>query len=86
MQYHLKYRSTTIKARSPHNSSIDKLRVGRNIVSKAPIEIGQIPQSLERPEVNIEPEDFGLNDTDEQVTAQKKMIIQGKAVSKNSLI
>ena len=53
----------------------EKLICGSEIESKMPQGIGKIRQSLDQPLGN-DPEDFGLNDTDERVTSHKKDALQ----------
>ena len=66
-------RSQTKKNRQQFSS--EKMVGGTYVVSKMPQGIGRIRQSLDQPFGN-EPEDFGLNDTDERVTTQKKQVLK----------
>lgn len=55
---------------------------GKNILAKKPEKIGKVRQSIDFPTGN-EPEDFGLNDTDERVTSQKKVLLHRNIDWKN---
>lgn len=57
----------------------EKVLTGATLGSQMPLGVGRVRQSLEQP-IGNEPEDFGLNDTDERVTHQRNetMVVKKK--------